>query len=169
MDSTGVTTIVGERKRRSCRADINAKDYSGVTPLHLASKQGHLVVVKQFVGLGAEINAMDKDGQTPLHLSCSNGHLAVVKELLEGGAGFRLANNLGKLPIHQAVSGRKSVVVKYLLQKFYAETFDQDGRLPLHALLEDLTFKCSSDFSVPPLLLALEENVLGTGCCLGDH
>jgi ankyrin repeat protein len=50
-------------------------------------------------------------------------------------------------------------MVKYLMQQFYATT----RRLPLHELLEDLTWvgdPKSSD--IPPLRQALQENVLGT-------
>jgi ankyrin repeat protein len=77
------------------------------------------------------------------------------------GANILAANNAGHLPIHYAVSTRgKSEVAKYLLQQLYATT----RRLPLHELVEDLTWigNPNSSSGAPPLCYALDRNVLGT-------
>jgi len=60
-------------------ADLNAKDNFGETPLHSASRNGHLKVVEQIVATeGDSSNANDNYGQTPLHYACEEGHLEVV-------------------------------------------------------------------------------------------
>jgi ankyrin repeat protein len=109
---------------------------------------------------GADVEAKDnEDGDTPLHSASVGGYLPVVKALVSGGANILAANNDGELPIHCAVMCRKSEVSKYLLQNFYART----RRLPLHELVEDLTWighPNSSD--APPLRTALHWNVLRT-------
>jgi hypothetical protein len=79
--------------------------------------------------------------------------------LLSGGADILAANDNGRLPTHVAVMFRNSAVSKYLLQQLYATT----RRLPLHELVEDLTWigdPMSRD--APPLRAALDDNVLGT-------
>jgi ankyrin repeat protein len=78
---------------------------------------------------------------------------------MSGGANVLARNNQGVIPIHDAVSEECSEIAKYLLQQLYATT----PRLPLHELLEDLTWignPKSSD--VPPLWYAHHRNVLCT-------
>jgi ankyrin repeat protein len=87
--------------------------------------------------------------------------VAVVKALLSSGADFFAVNNRGYLPVHHAMSWGGSEVAKYLLQHIYAI----DRRLPLHELLEDLTWIGNPNsyiLDVPPLRAALHRNVLGT-------
>jgi ankyrin repeat protein len=158
-------------------ADIDAKDNQDSTPLHLACGFGHLAVVNELLSpndsngattsilgkrksRGANIEAKDNAGDTPLHDASWHGHLVIVKALLAVGADSRAINNNGQLPIHRAVIGGKSEVGKYLLQHFYYAT---SRRLPLHGLLEDLTWNGDRNSSdVPPLRAALDENVFGT-------
>jgi ankyrin repeat protein len=54
---------------KSVGADINATSKSGITPLHLASCQGHLEVVKYLKSVGADIHAKTNYNNTPLHLA----------------------------------------------------------------------------------------------------
>jgi ankyrin repeat protein len=163
-------------------ADIEAMTSSGMTALHFACWNGHFVVVIQLLSpndrngatnsilgkrksrAGANIGAKDNDGDTPLHIACLQGHLAIVKALLSGGANILAVNHEGRLPIHVAVNRRRSEVSKYLLQQLYATT----RRLPLHELVEDLTWignRNSSD--APPLRYALHLDVLRTDDVVG--
>jgi hypothetical protein len=80
--------------------------------------------------------------------------------LLAVGTDALAANYEGLLPVDSAVSRRRSAVTKYLLQHFYATTH----RLPLHELLEDLTWIGSPntmEVFVPPLCKVLRRNVFG--------
>jgi ankyrin repeat protein len=146
-------------------AVIETTDNDDYTALHFACNQGHLPVVNELLSRGADIEAKDNDGDTSLHKASWNGHVPVVKALLSGGADIIAANNHGELPIHYAVSSRKSEVAKYLLQQMYATT----RLLPLHELLEDLTWIGDpKSRGAPPLCYALHHtalhgNVLGTG------
>jgi ankyrin repeat protein len=157
-------------------ADIEVETSYGSTPLHLAAIYGHLPFVIELLNpndsngttttilgkrksRGADTEAKDNGGDTPLHNACCNGHLPIVKALVSAGADILAANNAGRLPVHEAGGYGRSAVTKYLLQELYATT----RRLPLHELVEDVTWigdPRSRD--VPPLRQALHRNVLGT-------
>jgi ankyrin repeat protein len=158
-------------------ADIEATSiYYGRTPLHVAAVDGHLAVANELLSpndsndssptisskrksrAGANTEAKDNDGNTPLHCASGRDHLPVVKALLSAGANILAVNNRGRLPIHFAVGEGYSAVSKCLLQHFYATT----RRLPLHELMEDLTW-IGNPYSrdAPPLRYALDRNVLG--------
>jgi ankyrin repeat protein len=157
-------------------ADIEAKDGDGMTPLHNAAMEGQLTVVNELLSpsdsngastsilgkrktRGADIEAKDRDGDTPLHIASLYNHLSVVGALLSGGANILAANTYGRLPIDKAVRGGHSGVAEYLLWVFYATR----TRLPLHEVLEDLTWIGNPNSSdVPPLRAALHQDVLGT-------
>jgi ankyrin repeat protein len=144
----------------SVGADVNATNSGGWTPLIVASMMGHVQVVNELMEHGADIEVKTNYGWTPLHLACRQDHLAIVKALVSGGADILAANNHRELPFHLAVSERQSAVAKYLLQIFYATIC---GCLPLHELLDDLTWNGDPEISdVPPLRAALDENVLDT-------
>jgi ankyrin repeat protein len=151
-------------------ADIEAKSNGDWTPLHYACSFGHLAVVIDLLSpndsngatsRGADIEAKNKHGDTPLHKASGVGLLPVVKVLVSGGANILACDNQGRLPIDVAMRRGKSEVAKYLFQELYATT----RHLPLHELLEDLMWigdPDSTSSDVPPLRLALHQNVLGT-------
>ena len=60
---------------------VNQVIIDGNTPLHVASIQGHLEVVKVLISNDGSVNEADNDGFTPLHLA--SGHSEVVKLLVE--------------------------------------------------------------------------------------
>jgi ankyrin repeat protein len=143
----------------SVGADVNAKDTEGLTPLHWASLWGHVRVFKELLKHGADTDAKTIFGSTPLHCACCKDRVVVVKALLSRGADILAANHIGRLPIHCAMGTGNSAVSKYLLQQVYATT----RRLPLHELLEDLTWIGNpNSIDAPPLRCALHRNVLGT-------
>ena len=53
------------------KADVNSIDNYGLTPLHKASKLGHLDILKFLCRYVMEKNTLDKDGKTPLDLAVS--------------------------------------------------------------------------------------------------
>jgi ankyrin repeat protein len=164
-------------------ADIEVKNLRGRTPLHLACSYGHLPVAIELCGhgvnidanndshgattgilgkrksRGANIEAKDRDGDTPLHLACMSAYFPIVKALLAVGADCRATNNNGRLPLHIVMSYGHSEGAKHLLQHFYATT----RRLPLHELLQDLTWIGNLNSSdAPPLRTAIYRYMLGT-------
>jgi len=53
---------------------------SGRTPLHIASREGHMDVVRFLVEqLKFDVSCTDEDGTLPLHLACQQGHMEIVQ------------------------------------------------------------------------------------------
>jgi len=94
------------------QADVNAIDYDGRTPLHVASDGK---VVELLLAKGANINARGKDGETPLHTAARNGHADMVKLLLAKKADFKARDNLGNTPLHDAAEFFHMDIAKLLL------------------------------------------------------
>jgi ankyrin repeat protein len=53
-------------------ADVNAKDDSGITPLHWAANNGNKAVAELLIAKGADVEAKNNDGRTPLILAAYN-------------------------------------------------------------------------------------------------
>ena len=69
--------------------DVNAKSKNEWTPLHLAAKEGHNVIVERLIKHSAgvkTVNAKTKEEKTPLHLAAQNGHSLTIECLLNNGA-----------------------------------------------------------------------------------
>ncbi|PRM96231.1 ankyrin repeat domain-containing protein [Aliarcobacter cryaerophilus] len=80
-------------------ADINAKDKNSWTPLHWASRNNHIELVKVLIKAKANLNEKatygdDKEGFsaiTPLYDSITQNHLEIAKLLIEAGADVNIA------------------------------------------------------------------------------
>ena len=92
------------RVRELCdwRADIEAADMYGNTPLHYASYRGHLDIVRELLARGAKVNAVCNDGYTPLMGSGCYGHVEVARALLAEGADKRHVNSYGATAVSVA-------------------------------------------------------------------
>jgi ankyrin repeat protein len=66
-----------------------------LTSLHLASKNGHLMVVLRLIQYGADLKAVDRDGWTALHYACFEEHESILLVLLHNGADVNCADANG--------------------------------------------------------------------------
>lgn len=96
-------------------ANVNAAGRNGVTPLILASYQGHAEVVRLLLAARAKVNAARNDGATALWVASQNGHADVVQLLLAAGANVDAANNDGATPLYIASQNGNADAVKLLL------------------------------------------------------
>ena len=48
-------------------ANPNATDKGGMTPIHLATLEGHMAIVKQLLAKKVDLTAANDRGMTPLH------------------------------------------------------------------------------------------------------
>uniref|UniRef100_UPI003342A428 ankyrin repeat domain-containing protein n=1 Tax=Wolbachia endosymbiont (group B) of Pilophorus perplexus TaxID=3066160 RepID=UPI003342A428 len=103
------------------------------TPLHYASLNGSLEVVKYFIENGADSKAKDLFGRTPVHVASLNGSLEVVKYFIENRADLEIKDNSNRTLLHYAALNNHLGVVKCLIKHWAnIEAEDNDGRTPLH-------------------------------------
>ena len=54
--------------------DVNEQNGNGWTPLHEASRNGHVEVITALLAAGADKTIKDEDGKTPHDVARGNGH-----------------------------------------------------------------------------------------------
>ncbi|MCX3064435.1 ankyrin repeat domain-containing protein [Wolbachia endosymbiont of Drosophila pseudotakahashii] len=96
------------------KAEINAKDRQGRTPLHWAASKGGIEVVNALIEKGSDVNAVNKYGNAPLRFAARDGHIDIVKALIQGGANVNARNSDGT-PLHTAYGHEE--IVKLLIGK----------------------------------------------------
>ena len=96
---------------------LSNDQFNGRTPLHYASKYGHIKVVKYLTARIEDKNLPDDNGMTPLHLAAYYGHLEIVKLI----ASFESDKNpkagrfwYERTPLHDAAYRGHLNVVEYL-------------------------------------------------------
>jgi ankyrin repeat protein len=98
------------------RADVNARDNGGATPLLWAAKNGHKDVVQLLLASKADVNAKErKFANTALHFAAEGGHREVAKLLLASKADVNEGNKVNATPLHFAALKGNEDVVKLLL------------------------------------------------------
>lgn len=65
--------------------DVELKDGSGYTALHIACERGNYSVVAMLTKNGCHFNREATSGETPLYLACKNGHMNIARLLVDLG------------------------------------------------------------------------------------
>ena len=124
-----VDFLIIEHKQDVCSRDSTD---SG-TPLHLASRNGHVKAACKLIERGADVSAQDKYGKTPLHLASQSGQVDVVRMLIEHGADLTAEFGGGLTPLHFASDLGQVEVVRALIELGADLTAQNaDGETPLH-------------------------------------
>lgn len=118
---------------------VNSADDKGSTPLHLASSQGHLEVVKFLVDKGADIEAVNGRGFTPLQLASYGGHRQVVEFLLDKGANVNAKNKSMDMTaldfsLLKEIQAHKLDIAPFLISKGAQFEVNKKNRMGLTAL-----------------------------------
>ncbi|XP_056626697.1 ankyrin-3 isoform X6 [Triplophysa dalaica] len=117
--------------------DLNICNQNGLNALHLASKEGHVVVVTELIKLGATVDASTKKGNTALHIASLAGQKDVVKELVNNGSNINTQSQNGFTPLYMAAQENHLDVVKFLLDNGSSQSIaTEDGFTPLAVALQ---------------------------------
>ena len=87
---------------------------NGVTPLFVASHEGHVEVIRVLIDAGALINQAMNNGVTPIWVASHNGHMAIVRYLILHGSGMEQPDNQGRTPLTIAIARGHADVAEYL-------------------------------------------------------
>ena len=126
---TGHNEVLRLLIRRGANIDFSRAG-DGATPLHLATKAGHIDVTETLLSKGAYVNAADRNGNTPLHLAAVGGQREIIDCLLRHGADTEVVNKGGKTPSDVT----KDKTVKTLMKTRY-----EKGRSSLQLSMSNRT------------------------------
>ncbi len=119
------------------RANVNAADVDGSTPLQWAAHWNDLVSVRALLTAGAKPNAANRYGVTPLHEAATIGSAPIVNALLRAGAKADATYGEGETALMLAARSGSLESVKLLLEANAdanaAETFRGQTALMLAA------------------------------------
>ena len=104
----------------SQRADVNAPEVDGTTPLHWAVHHGDLELTQRLIRAGAKVNVTNEFGSTPMAEAAILGRADLLETLLKAGADVESPNADGQTALMVvARSGR--VDAARLLLKYGAQ------------------------------------------------
>jgi len=115
-------------------ADINSKDHSGETPLHIMAKKLDPNMIELLLEKGASINAKTKDKETPLLIAAQkNTNPAVIQLLIDRGAYIYAKDSSGANLLHYAALNENPEIFTMVLNMgFDINSTDYDGQTMLH-------------------------------------
>ncbi|RLV60659.1 ankyrin repeat domain-containing protein [Parashewanella curva] len=121
-------------KQLALGVNLNHRNRTGVSGLHLAAEAGHLKCVKLLIRNGANINAKTFDKhQTPLYLACCQNKFEVVQYLLKQGANPSIPRIKGRTPLMITVFHSRVICFDILLDtNLPLEQKDSEGSTALH-------------------------------------
>lgn len=76
---------VAELLVHHAKVDVNAKDSTHMTALHLACVSGNVAISKMLLERGADIRAKSTELMTPLHIAVHHGNTEVAAVILRNG------------------------------------------------------------------------------------
>ncbi|KDP29560.1 hypothetical protein JCGZ_19273 [Jatropha curcas] len=142
-------------------ASIPARN--GFDPFHVATKQGHLEVLKELLHAFPNL-AMTTDltCTTALHTAATQGHIDVVNLLLETDSNLvKIARNNGKTALHSAARMGHLEVVRSILNKDLStgHRTDKKGQTALHMAVKGQNEEIVLELVKPdPSVMCLEDN-----------
>ncbi|XP_034534888.1 85/88 kDa calcium-independent phospholipase A2 isoform X1 [Notolabrus celidotus] len=104
-------------KHNYVQSQINTRDASGQTPLHLACERGDAACVTELLDESqARTDIRDRNGETPMHCAAKQDSTAIIQVLCSRLCpGVNELNNNGETPIHVACRLGRVESVKALL------------------------------------------------------
>nr|CAB3256043.1 integrin-linked protein kinase-like [Phallusia mammillata] len=122
--------------------DLNQGDDHLFSPLHWASREGHLHIVDILINRGARVNSANMGDDTPLHNAAQMGHLEIMKKLIKQKADVNAINEHGNTPLHYACFGQFAVCAEELVANGGLVTIcNKYGQTPLSRARPQLSRK----------------------------
>jgi len=112
----------------SAKANLEAKDCHGRTPLHVET-------IKVLLDHGAKVDIKASQGLTPVHFACHMGSVEVLRMLVSAGADVKAKDNYrGQTPLMIASCKGCLDIVQFLLDTYDGNLNDKDahGDTALH-------------------------------------
>ena len=97
--------VTDVRRQLRLGAQVNERDYQGLTALHWAAAAGHVAVARALIEAGADVDAPSPEGVTPLHVAAHMGHREVADLLIARGADANARDHQGRTAADWAARG----------------------------------------------------------------
>src|SRR3954467_15945787 len=111
---TGDRTAV--RALLRAKADVNAAEPDGTTPLQWAAQADDVEMVRLLLASGARVRASNRYGVTPLSLAALNGSATTIEVLLAAGADANTVVSRGQTVLMTAARSGHAAAVRALLE-----------------------------------------------------
>uniref|UniRef100_A0ABD2X7H4 Uncharacterized protein n=1 Tax=Trichogramma kaykai TaxID=54128 RepID=A0ABD2X7H4_9HYME len=143
---------------------IDARDKSGCTPLHLALNHGHERMAEWLIRRGADLNLANAEGSTSLHMISAGkmDYADLLKSFFDVSdeknrpVEVDARDNQGKTPLHHAISHRHKRVFELLLKRDADPNLaDNVGSTALHTIC---VFADDSDWAKMLFEISEEKN-----------
>lgn len=139
------TVTIADDLLRIFKANPNARDFHGATPLHWATskKNANLDLIRTLVKYGANVNAHDAFEECPLHYAVRNSETVdVIKVLIKYNACVDALNCSHETPLFEAAEKNKPELVTLLLQNKADQSIrNYKGNTPLHVAVLNKSFE----------------------------
>ena len=122
------------------RADFNAIDNEGNTPIMVAIKNSQLTTMSAVVYSGVTLNTQLSNGRTALHLAVEYHSPAAITTLMTNGIDDTIKDSTGNTALHLAVGSgltAASFTIISLTARANIDILDGSGRSALHLAVEN--------------------------------
>ncbi|KAL8612705.1 hypothetical protein ACOMHN_025356 [Nucella lapillus] len=154
---TKKSQALDDRRRGDLYLLLNEMDENGCTPMHYASKTGHLFALEELIKLGAAPSLKNKSSQSPFHYACRYGRYNTCRRLLDLAQGPNIMNEMdcgGLTGLHIAAQNGHTKIITLLLKKGAVINKDNDDNTPLHHAAAEGWTQCMR------ILLAIHSHLL---------